>query len=606
MKFNYMRVIAVIAAGWLHAVVQAEPITRQVKAEIIAGYDFIVLQQQGDRLSLKYSDPENFRTRADNPALFNFNINTSREEINDCSVRFITWRQQVSETLQEEFNRGGSMDIFFTPGLAGRVWADKSVISGQGDFTAAYASMTADFFGPANGEPLDPAHWAEIMASLSPPERIIKSTSPRDGKPFKGQETYPFAEFFTTIPKGQDPKLLMLPGSWGDARYAIYTLPCSSLISLPPLSSGADSGESSSTGGAQTTGPADPSGSILIWIIAAAALGLLAIGLRTLSLRRPKAPLPHGAKGLPLQRSLGRVQKRPSNLSKRPENGGVIFPGSPLHAANVAAPLSPAGQLTASNLQMLTGPFKVLRPAYHATGRIGYAQEGVPSAQDYSFGTGFLITPDHVMTNRHVHGFYGHYLTSKEDCGGIEFIAEKDKDASDFIPFNGQPPLLIKGLDIAIYTLARSVKNRTPIDRVSIPTQALDGRAIAVIGYPDTHEPDDPEILAAFEEDPVFAVKRISQGRIFRHSTDNENPYGVQAFIDQDEITRFPMQAICHNASTLSGNSGSPILDIETGDLLGVHFAGFKIFNKQEAANLAMAIAQLTEHPSLKSFGGRA
>jgi len=29
--------------------------------------------------------------------------------------------------------------------------------------------------------------------------------------------------------------------------------------------------------------------------------------------------------------------------------------------------------------------------------------------------------------------------------------------------------------------------------------------------------------------------------------------------------------------------------------LVGVHFAGFKAFNKKEAANLAMAIAQLAE-----------
>jgi len=189
---------------------------------------------------------------------------------------------------------------------------------------------------------------------------------------------------------------------------------------------------------------------------------------------------------------------------------------------------------------MLNGPYQILRPAYHAVGRIGYAQEGIPTSDDYSFGTGFLITPNHVMTNRHVHGFYGHYLTSDDDCGGIEFIAEKDKDSSDFIAFNGEPPLLLEGLDIAIYTLSRPAENRTPIARLPIPTHDLDGREIAVIGYPDTHEPNNPEILAAFEENPVFAVKRISQGHIFRHSTDIGNPYGVEARVDKDETASFP------------------------------------------------------------------
>ena len=123
----------------------------------------------------------------------------------------------------------------------------------------------------------------------------------------------------------------------------------------------------------------------------------------------------------------------------------------------------------------------------------------------------------------------------------------------------------------------------------------MDGRNIVVIGYPDSFNTDDPDILAALEEDPIFAVKRISQGQIFRHSTDIDAPYGVQATVVKDEKTEFPMPAISHNASTMTGNSGSPILDAKTGALLGVHFAGFKIFNKQEAANLAMAIAYIVE-----------
>lgn len=289
-----------------------------------------------------------------------------------------------------------------------------------------------------------------------------------------------------------------------------------------------------------------------------------------------------------------RHSMRPSKPLERPENVGTIFAGSPLLAANVAAPLSSAGQLTASSLQMLSGPFAALRPAYRATGRIGYAQEGVPTSEDYSFGTGFLVSSNHVMTNRHVHGFYSEYLTG-EDCGGIEFIAEKDKDASDFYEFDGKPPLLVPGLDIAIYTLAKPVQNREPIARIPLETDSFEGREIVVVGYPDTFNPNDPDILAALEENPVFAVKRVSQGQIFRHSTDTDNPYGVEAMVTESERSEFPMPAISHNASTMTGNSGSPILDAKTGELLGVHFAGYKIFNKKEAANLAMAIAYIIE-----------
>ncbi len=291
----------------------------------------------------------------------------------------------------------------------------------------------------------------------------------------------------------------------------------------------------------------------------------------------------------------GNTQARPlKSVLTNSQATGVVFPASPMMAGNVATPLSAAGQLTASQLQMLSGPYAHLRHAYQATGRIGYAQVGKPSAEDYSFGTGFLVTDRHVMTNRHVHGMYGHYMMDEADPGGIEFIAEKDKDASDFVPFNCEPPLLLPGFDIAIYTLARPVKNRKPIRLKSIAIERLEARDIIVIGYPDTHTPDDEDIKAVVEENAIFAVKRISQGQIFRHSTDTDTLFGVETSVDINKRDRFNMPAICHNASTLGGNSGSPLLDLKTGELVGVHFAGFKVFNKEEAANLAMAVGQLT------------
>ena len=321
--------------------------------------------------------------------------------------------------------------------------------------------------------------------------------------------------------------------------------------------------------------------SILIpLVLASLLLGLL---LKTLSSAKTKIK--------PLKSAL--------NFTETP---GVIFAASPMLAGNVAAPLAPAGQLAAAQLQMLAGPFAVLKDAYLATGRIGYAQVGVPSADDYAFGTGFLVSDRHVVTNRHVHGLYGHYLLDKSDPGGIEFIAEKDKDASDFVPFNGEPPRLLPELDIAIYTLARPVTNRTPIALKPKETESLNGRDVVVIGYPDTHKPDDAEVLAVVEDNPVFAVKRISQGQIFRHSTDTDTPYGVKTSVNESKNSKFIMPAICHNASTMGGNSGSPLLDLNDGQLLGVHFKGFKVFNQEEAANLAMAISQLTQSEELKNL----
>ena len=321
-----------------------------------------------------------------------------------------------------------------------------------------------------------------------------------------------------------------------------------------------------------------------IWQILSAVLALMALGLAGLLAFRP--------------RSNPRVDSQNSQERAKPEKppeSGVVFPKSALVAGALApgpAPLVPLGQMVPSGLQTLTGSYAALKPAYKATGRIGGPQEGIPTNDDVAFGTGFLITPNHVMTNQHVYEFYKRYLTGP-DCGGIEFIAERDRDASDYVPFNGETPLILPGLDIAIFKLSRTVTDRKPIERVAIPTDELNEREVITISYPCPFEVDE-HILSIVEKDPVFAVKRLSQGRVFRHTTDTDKPFGVQVNVDARINADKSLLAICHNASTLGGSSGAPILD-KAGSLVGVHFAGDRAFNGEEAANLAMAIEMLTE-----------
>ena len=240
----------------------------------------------------------------------------------------------------------------------------------------------------------------------------------------------------------------------------------------------------------------------------------------------------------------------------KPPKGGVIFPKSPMLAGAVApgaTALVPSGQMIPSGLQSLTGSYAALKPAYLATGRIGGPQEGIPTHDDVAFGTGFLITPTHVMTNQHVYEFYKHYLTGA-DCGGIEFIAESGCDDSDYVAFDGSDPIILPELDIAIFRLQRPVTHRTPIARVATPTHTLDEREVVVISYPCPFDVDD-FILSVVEENPIFAVKRISQGRIFRHSTDIDDPYGVDVSVEKSISPREKIDSICHNASTLGGLS---------------------------------------------------
>ena len=318
------------------------------------------------------------------------------------------------------------------------------------------------------------------------------------------------------------------------------------------------------------------------WAWPVAAASLLGAGLIGYMAKGRPAPMP--AKSAAARR-IHRI-----NLRRR-EDEGIPFGKSPLLASVTEPgppPKEPAGHKLPVGLQTLTGPYAVLREAYRATGRIGFAQEGVPTNDDVSLGTGFLIAPNLIMTNQHVYELYKQYLEGPE-CGGIEFIAERDRDASDYYAFYGSPPTILPELDIAIFRLKDKVSGRTPIDRIHVPTDDLDKREVIVVGYPCPFEVDD-YILKLVEPDPIFAVKRVTQGFVFRHSTDKDAPFGIFFKVNPRVNPAEKMPAVCHNATTLAGNSGSPVLCAKSGKLIGVHFAGSRSLFGKEAANLAMAI----------------
>ena len=75
---------------------------------------------------------------------------------------------------------------------------------------------------------------------------------------------------------------------------------------------------------------------------------------------------------------------------------------------------------------------------------------------------------------------------------------------------------------------------------------------VAVVGYPERDPRDNPRHLIVSFFGEQFGVKRFAPGRVM--------------------VSRPHM--LDHDASTLGGNSGSVVLDMETGEALGLHFAG--------------------------------
>ncbi len=216
-----------------------------------------------------------------------------------------------------------------------------------------------------------------------------------------------------------------------------------------------------------------------------------------------------------------------------------------------------------------------VKTAYNAVGRVGLEQDGPAIGDDYSFGTAILIAKDRVITNRHVLDKVYKRIVDKEDPFGVEFFGEKDSDATDFYELTLEEAVIIEEYDAAILKLKKTVpeKHRKPIAFTQKMPEEWDDEAIYVIGYPADPPDYTDQIRAAMGDDLVFGVKRYSAGKIFKHPQDTDGEYGIETIVNGEKYSkRGLLRAICHQASTLPGNSGSAIISQDTGELLGLHF----------------------------------
>lgn len=244
----------------------------------------------------------------------------------------------------------------------------------------------------------------------------------------------------------------------------------------------------------------------------------------------------------------------------------VCFPGS--------------GLLSFGGSHKLPQSLTKIAPVYDAVGRIGVKQSGVPTGAELMFGTGTLVSRKHVLTNLHV---ASKLLSSdlRNDCG-IEFGAEKGSVSSNFVKFSNEMPKRIAHFDAAILTLAQAipVQMRPYVSMTPYSVNSLKNREIVAIGYPKNQEKTRKNLIRA--------TKRVSHGSIFKHSTSKGDDITIS-------IDGMENGAICHSASTLGGSSGSAIVDVATGDLVGLHFSARVLHNNAEDVNLAIPATYLSK-----------
>ncbi|MGB7661046.1 MAG: DNA/RNA non-specific endonuclease [Pseudolabrys sp.] len=217
----------------------------------------------------------------------------------------------------------------------------------------------------------------------------------------------------------------------------------------------------------------------------------------------------------------------------------------------------------------------------------------VPSSPILPYaGTGFVVGQGLIATNRHVAQIFaqGLGLTIRYRAGDAAIDFKRQVDAPDD---ERTAYLSVRAVEMIhpFWDMALLRVDGLPTDRmlrlsVKSPEELLD-RNVVVIGYPARDERNDVAL-----QDRIFNrtynVKRLQPGVIRTRAK-------VQSFENS-------VNALTHDASTLGGNSGSAVIEVDTGEVVALHFAGEYL-----KANYAVPMYELARDSRVASrlnFGG--
>jgi V8-like Glu-specific endopeptidase len=222
-----------------------------------------------------------------------------------------------------------------------------------------------------------------------------------------------------------------------------------------------------------------------------------------------------------------------------------------------------------------------IEPTFRSVGRV--EATGLPGLP--FVGTGFLVADDVVMTNRHVaevfsnQGAGGEWSFKSGMTARIDYAEEMGSLTPAEFAFTE-----VIGVhdthDLALFRVENTSPGGaaapTPLTVASTPPAVTN--EVFVVGYPaaDPNEPD-PEMMRRLFSN-VYNVKRFQPGVITR-------------LLDVK-------RQLLHDCSTLGGNSGSCVIDLQMNQVVGLHFAG-----SYREANYAVALWQLADDPLLTSAG---
>ena len=206
-------------------------------------------------------------------------------------------------------------------------------------------------------------------------------------------------------------------------------------------------------------------------------------------------------------------------------------------------------------------------------------------------GTGFVVGPNLLMTNRHVaeiftNGLGQRGLTFRSgQTSALNFKREKgdpEDERSAFVRVR-EIVMIHPFWDMALLRVESLPPGVTPLALSILSPEELAGREIAVVGYPARDDRNDLALQDRIFE-RTYHVKRLHPGKI-----------RVREKIRSFENS---VSAVTHDSSTLGGNSGSAIIDVLTGEIVGLHFAGIYL-----KANYAVPTYELARDSRVVNAG---
>lgn len=202
-------------------------------------------------------------------------------------------------------------------------------------------------------------------------------------------------------------------------------------------------------------------------------------------------------------------------------------------------------------------------------------------------GTGFIVGPNLIMTNRHVAQIFASGIGRRElaflpgRTSAIDFKREIIPSAPQLLTVT-QVEMIHPFWDMALLRVS-GLDGRGPLPVSVLSPTELENRQVVVIGYPARDWRSDVNLQNEIFGG-MFEVKRLQPGHLRTVRT-------IESFGNQ-------VTALTHDASTLGGNSGSAVIDIETGHVVALHFAGIYL-----DANFCVPMHELALDPRVVDCG---